>query len=100
MRERLDRVTLTLGGGDVTLSWAIRQTLMARLQHVHSASGIRIAFTAVGGSRAVQLADSQKAALLKVLEEWSLGRDGSDAMPAGLFELRNALTDDVHDAAS
>jgi hypothetical protein len=100
MPERLDRVTLTLSGGDVTLSWAIRQTLMARLQHVHSASGIRIAFTAVGGSRAVQLAHSQKAALLKVLEEWSLGRDGYEAMPAGLFDLRNALIDDLHDAAS
>ena len=95
MPERLDRVTLTLSGGDVTLTWATREALLARLQHVNSASGIRIAFTAIGATRPVDLSVSQQVALLKVLDEWT--PDGGDGMPASLLELRDALTDEMAD---
>jgi hypothetical protein len=95
MPERLDRVTIAFGRGDVILSWDTRQALMARLQHVKSTARIRASFEAVGATRAVGLSMAQRTFLLRMLEDWSLGRDGYEAMPADLFELRNALIDDL-----
>ena len=82
----------------MTLTWDDRQALMARLQHVHSSSSLRATFEAVGATRPVELNPAQRATLLGLLEEWSLGRDGYDAMPTGLFELRDALSEDLADA--
>jgi hypothetical protein len=92
MPERLDRITIALNRGDVIISWDTRQELMARLQHVRSNSGLRVGFGAVGASRSVELSVSQRAALLKVLVEWAPNGDG---IPAGLLELRHALTDEM-----
>ena len=99
MSERLDHVTVALSRGNVTFTWATRQALMRRLLHVHSTARIRASFEAVGASRPVELSAGQRAVLLIILEEWSVGGDGYEAMPEGLFELRNALLDDLHDAS-
>jgi hypothetical protein len=93
MPERLDRITIALNRGDVIISWDTRQELMARLQHVRSNSGLRVGFGAVGASRPVELSVGQRAALLKVLAEWRPNED--DGIPAGLLELRHALTDEM-----
>ena len=61
MPERLDHVTIALGGGDVTLSWDARQALLARLEHVHESSSLRAMFEAVGATRPVELNPAQRA---------------------------------------
>ena len=99
MPERLDTVTVALSRGDVTIGWETRQALMARLQHVQSASNLRATFEAVGATRAVELNPAQRATLLGLLDEWSLDRDADRAMPEGLIELRDALSDDLADLA-
>ena len=97
MPERLDTITIALGGGgDVTLSWDTRQALLARLEHVHESSSLRAMFDAVGASRPVELNPAQRATLLGLLEEWALE---DDALPADLSELRDALTEDLADLA-
>jgi hypothetical protein len=99
MPERLDRVTITLRRGDVTFNWATRQILMGRLQDVQTKARIRDSFNTEDPSAAIVLNHGQRTALLIVLEQWSLAGDGPGAMPHSLFELRNALYGDLHDAA-
>jgi hypothetical protein len=90
MLERLDRVTIALPGGDVTIPWDTRQALMGRLQHVGERSGICSRFGAVGASRPIQLSQRQLLALQRVLVTWS-----DDGMPAELNDLLTALSDEV-----
>jgi hypothetical protein len=93
--ERLDQITIALNSGNVPLTWASRQQLMARLQHIESSAKIRATFEAVGTTKAVELTVGQKAALLNALCDWALGRDGYEAMSAELFTLRNLLGEEV-----
>jgi hypothetical protein len=97
MPERLDRVTVPLNRGDVLLTWDARQALMRRLQSVQETFRLRASFEAVGASRPVNLTGGQRTALLVVLEAWSLDLDGHEAMPQGLYSLRDALITDLHD---
>ena len=98
MAERLDRLTISLNGGDVILTWDVRQKLMARLQHVKTTARLRDSFEAVGATRPVDLNGGQRTALLLTLEGWSLDFDGYEPMPEGLHDLRNALIADLHEA--
>ena len=99
MPERLDRITVALSSGDVTLSWDCKEALMARLQHVQETAKIRSSFfEAVGAPRPVELSHGQRTALLLVLETWSLDGDGYEPMPQGLSEFRNALCRDMRSA--
>lgn len=93
--ERLDQITIALSSGNVPLTWASRQQLMARLRHIESSAKIRATFEAVGTTKPVELTVGQKAALLTALMDWALGRDGYEAMSPELFTLRNLLTEDV-----
>ena len=99
MPERLDQITVALSRGDIAISWEARQALMARLQHVHDSSSLRATFDAVGASRPVELNPAQRATLLGLLQEWTLGQDADEAMPAELNELRDALREDLADLA-
>jgi hypothetical protein len=98
MPERLDRVTVALNSGNVVLTWASRQALMRRLQHVQETARIRVAFEAAGASRPIQLTGGQRTALLLTLEGWSLDLDGHERIPKDLLELRDALISDLHNA--
>lgn len=99
MPERLDRVTVALNRGNVVLTWASRQVLMRRLQHVQETARIRVAFEAAGASRPVELTGGQRTTLLLTLEGWSLDLDELEAMPHDVSALRDALIADLHDEA-
>ncbi len=99
MPERLDTVTVALSRGDVTIGWDTRQALIARLQHVQSASNLRATFEAVGATTDVELNPAQRATLLGLLEEWALDHDTDEPIPPELIELRDALTKDLADLA-
>ena len=49
--ERLERITVNVPEGDVTISWATREVLMRLLAEDETAAGIRARFKAVGASR-------------------------------------------------
>ena len=94
--ERLDTITVALSRGNVTISWPERQALMARLQHVHESSSLRVMFGPAGATSPVELNPAQRATLLGLLEEWTLE---DDEVPADLIELRNKLSEDLANLA-
>jgi hypothetical protein len=94
-----NRVKVSLSRGDVVLPWASRTALLDEIRHLDSAKPIVDAFEAVGTSRPVTLTDEQKGTLAELVEFWATQtRDGFEGLPEGLFELRNALHDDLHDS--
>jgi hypothetical protein len=93
MPERLDKITIALEQGDVSLTWATREALLARLQHIQESSSLRAMFDAVGVTRPVELNPAQRATLLGLLDEWS--RDDQETLPTELDDLRDALRDDL-----
>lgn len=96
MPERLDWIEIPLRRTTVTLPWASRESLLERLIH-DADKEIRAAFEAVGASRPVNLTPVQKTELFRVIETWQGIVGGSSGLPAGIFNLRNALLDDQYD---
>jgi hypothetical protein len=96
MPGRLDKLTIALNRGDITLTWDSRQALLARLQHVRDSTSLRAVFEAVGAARPAELTAAQTATLLGLLDQWSTD-DASEAMPAELGDLRDALRDHLAD---
>jgi hypothetical protein len=96
MSVRLRLVAVALNQGTMTVSWASRQALMRRLQHVQENARLRATFSAGEATLRVQLRPGQRNALLRALEAWSLDRNGYEPIPQDLLDLRNALIADVH----
>jgi hypothetical protein len=66
---------------------------------LESAQPIVAAFEAVGISRPVVLTLEQKGVLIELIEFWATQiRFGFTGLPEGMFELRNALHNDLHDS--
>lgn len=101
MPERLDHVSVTVDrGGEanaVRLPWRSRDYLLRKLRTVDGAEGIVKAFEDVGATSPVELTTEQKVLLHRVLDDRSF-TSGFHELPAGFFELRNALSDEVADA--
>jgi hypothetical protein len=94
-----DRVRIALGRGIVELPWTSRAALLDEIRNLESAKPIVDAFEAVGTSRPITLTPEQKGLLIELIESWGTQtRFGPKGLPEGLFELRNALHDDLHDA--
>jgi hypothetical protein len=90
-------VSILLSRGTFELPSDSRQQLLQKLSGAES-SAVRDAFAAVGTSQPVQLTREQKGELLQVVEHWAIA-GGFAELPAGIYELRNALIDDLHHAA-
>lgn len=72
---------------------------MEEIRHLDSAGPIVAAFEAVGVSRPVVLTLEQKGVLVELIEFWGTQtKHGLRGLPEGMFELRNALRDDLHDS--
>jgi hypothetical protein len=100
MHGRLEHIRIATnreGGKNVRLPWASRDVLLQQLRRTEDTEGITKAFEDAGSSRPVTLTIEEKALLFRVLEDWAL-TSSFDRMPAGLFGLRNALSDDLPDA--
>ena len=96
--ERLDRVTILLSSGSVVFGWDERTELLRRTS-LSGGWSIRQEFETVGASRPVALtSESNNYLLFHVLEDWSLGGAGQEALPPGLIRLRDALHDDLRHA--
>ena len=103
MPERLDHVSIAMDrrgeANDVRLPWQSREYLLRKLRTTDGAEGIVKAFEDVGTTRPVELTIEQKALLYRVLDDRSF-TTGYHELPEGFFELRNALSDEVADAAT
>src|SRR5215203_2010039 len=102
MPEDLDHVSVAVDrGGEanaVRLPWKSRDYLLRKLRGTDGGEGIVKAFEEVGATRPVELTTAQKALLYRVLDDRSFTA-GFHELPAGFFELRNALADEAADAA-
>ena len=87
-------------GGKVAFSFEPPLTMTLDGEpHADSAESIIEAFEAVGTSRPVTLTPEQKGTFLELIEFWDNQNPGGlKTLPEGVFELRNALHDDLHDA--
>lgn len=102
MRERLDHVSITVDrrgeANAVRLPWRSRDYLLRKLRDTDGAEGIVKAFEDAGATRPVELTAEEKAVLYRVLDDRGF-TTGFHELPAGFFELRNALADEAADAA-
>jgi hypothetical protein len=99
MPERLDHVRIPLSRELIDLPWDSRSALLGELRHDAKARPTIDAFEAVGASRPVRLTREHKALLLDAINVWST-RVTVDGLPPGVWDLRNALDDDLHDRAA
>jgi hypothetical protein len=75
-----------------TTAAPFRARVRTRTARSGSPQPIVVAFRPVGASRPVELTPARKADLLTVIDAWS-ARVGFDGLPAGLYEVRDALHD-------
>jgi hypothetical protein len=100
MPERLDRVGIIYSRGVVEIPWASRDALLEEIRHLDSAKGIRDEFMAVGASRLITLNRDEAALLVQAIDVWLSNAGGPQRLPSGIFRLRNALLDHLHDTRS
>jgi hypothetical protein len=97
--DRLDRVQIQLASrpDPGVISWAAREELVRRLDARDGGASAAKAFRDVGASRPARFTIDEKEQLAIVLDEWMRYAD-RDLRPEGVFELRSALANDLHDA--
>jgi hypothetical protein len=91
-----ERVQIVTSRATVELSWKAREALLHEVRHLQSARGIIDAFEAVGTRRPVPLTRHDEDVLLEAINQWSVGVT-VDGLPDGIWDLRCALADDLHD---
>lgn len=99
--RRIDQVQISLSRGTIELPWDSREQLLEQFRHLDSLRAAREAFEAVGTSQPVSLTREDRGGLIQVIEVWaSQTHGGFEGLPEGIFELRNALHDDLHDTTN
>jgi hypothetical protein len=94
--RRLNWITIA-GSRDATtveIPWDSRQALLERLRREGEADDMIGAFQAVGTTSPVKLKPDAKRRLLATCEAW-LMEATRQGLPPGIFELRNALQDEL-----
>jgi hypothetical protein len=71
-----------------------REQLLERLSHRDGGADVVRQFRAAGASEPVKLDHEEKVLLAAALEDW-LREVGRDELPQGIYEMRNALIDDL-----
>src|SRR5262245_3376726 len=93
-----DEVRIELRRGIVSIPASSRDALLEQLGSLDSMSEVRDAFQSVETTHPVRLTDPQKLGLRNVITFWANQRGGSyDDLPEGIYDLRNALQDDLLD---
>jgi hypothetical protein len=95
--EQLDRVTVAYSRGTVTIPRASCDALLEEIRPLDSLIRARRAFEAVGAAAPVRLERKEVASIVQIIDIWMSNVRGPNRLPEGIFELRNALVDDLHD---
>jgi hypothetical protein len=95
--ERLDRVFVMLATRrePFALHWDAREQLLAQARRSKRLAHVVAAFEAVGASRPVQLTGPDKRLLVQLIDAWSAREETISSLPAGIWDLRMALADDL-----
>ena len=97
MERGADELRIELRRGIVTIPWSSRDALLEQLGQLDSTIELREAIQA-GTTEPVGLTDPQKLGLRNVITHWANQLGGSyDDLPEGIYDLRNALQDDLLD---
>jgi hypothetical protein len=94
--RRIQHFRVSLSRNTVELPWSSRAPLLARLRKHDRGLQVVIAFEAVGATLPVRLEPAGKRVLLQVVEAW-LGQETVNGLPAGVWELRNELQNELAD---
>jgi hypothetical protein len=99
--DRLDRVFIDIEtrSEPLPLTWDSRNHLLARMRGLDGLESVKTAFEAVGASRPVTLSSEDKRKLCQMLDAWAK-RVPISELPAGIWDLRCRLADDLADAKS
>jgi hypothetical protein len=92
--ERRDRVRIATVSGVVEMPWSSRFELLKRVRRLYGDAEVIRRFEVVGATRPVTLDPDSKLLVFNLLEHWLI-QAGVDGLPEGIFELRNALHDDL-----
>ena len=93
-----DEVRIELRRGIVSIPSPSCDALLEQLGALDSMGQVREAIKDAGATEPVRLTDPQKLDLRNALTHWANRLGGSyDDLPEGLYELRNALQDDLFD---
>lgn len=92
------RVQLTVRPEPFVLSWDSRDKLLAEARDDDQLRDVVASFENAGVARPVALSLEDEWAVLDLLEAWAQ-RVPISELPAGIWDLRCALTDEMHDAA-
>jgi hypothetical protein len=94
--RRIQYVRIALSRNTVELPWASRAPLLAHVRRHDHGLQVLLAFEAVGATRPVRLEPAGKRVLLQVVEAW-LYQVAVAGLPAGVWELRNELQNELAD---
>jgi hypothetical protein len=94
--RRIQHFRIALSRNTVELPWASRAPLLARVRRHDAGLQVVLAFEAVGATVPVRLKPAEKRALLQVVEAW-FSEVTVDGLPAGVWELRNELQNELAD---
>lgn len=97
--DRVNWVTVAYSRGLVSIPLASRDALIEELRPLDSSRRARAAFEAAGATAPVRLERDDVAQIVQIIEIWTRNAGGVKRLPEGIFELRNALIDDLHDTA-
>jgi hypothetical protein len=98
MERGADEIRVELRRGTVSIPSPSCDALLAQLGTLDSTSEVRDAIVAGGATEPVRLTDPQKLDLRNAITHWANQLGGSyDDLPQGLYDLRNALQDDLLD---
>jgi hypothetical protein len=102
MTLRDDHVRIPLSRETIVLPRASCDALLGELQQYDLMRDVREAFEANEPPELLRLTPALKVALIELIEQWGGELDGglNSALPPGIFELRNALRQDLYDAPS
>jgi hypothetical protein len=102
MTLRDDHVRIPLSGGTIVLPRASREALLGEVQQYDAMRDVREAFEALEPPELLRLTSTQKVALIQLIEQWDSEMNGglNSVLPPGIFELGNALRQELHDLPS
>lgn len=96
LRDALRNVLISYSRGEVEIEWDARNLLLDRIEGYPTAGEIVSTFRTIGASHPIRLTDEQMPVLLDAVALW-LEEVGVTGLPPGIFKLRNALEDHMHD---
>ena len=87
-------IKIPLSRGVVEVLWESRQELLTQIRHLEAPTA---AFMPVPAASLISLTRNDKVLLLQAIDAWAKTAGSPAELPADMWELRNALFDDLVD---